>query len=222
MSGVLAVVPAKPLAEALGRLEGALSGPERRRLQEAMLADVLGAVRAAPGLVGALVVTGDPGAATLARAGGAGVVAEPAPPGGMNAAVAAGLRAAADVGARAALILTGDLPLLAPVDLAALLAAAPPGPGVVLAPSRDGTGTNALLLTPPEILTPALGPGSLARHRAQAERRGIVLALCSRPGLGLDVDTPADLEALRRAGASGATGAALRALSPPLCVGGGR
>ena len=135
-------------------------------------------------------VTADPHAARLARAEGAGTVADHVPPRGMNAAVRLGTRALAEAGAEAALILMADLPLARPADLEAVLAAAPPGPGVTLVPSRDGTGTNALLVRPPAALAPRLGPGSLARHRAGAARRGLRAATLERPALGLDVDTP--------------------------------
>jgi 2-phospho-L-lactate/phosphoenolpyruvate guanylyltransferase len=207
------VIPVKPLDGALGRLGGVLRPAERATLQLAMLGDVLSACREAP-LAGTLVVTADPRAAERARAQGARVLPDHRPPRGMNAAVARGLRAAAARGAERALVLMADLPLARGEDLAAMLAAAPPGPSALLVPSREGTGTNALLLAPPEALAPALGPGSLARHRAQAEARGLPAPLLARPGLALDVDTPEDLEAFWSGpGPEGATRAACRALA---------
>ena len=219
MSRPLAVIPVKPLVAALGRLAGVLGPQERQLLQAAMLADLLAACRAASALAGTLVVTADPLVGALARAGGARVVDEPDGPAGMNAAVAHGLAAAAAAGAPAALVLTADLPLARPEDLDAVVAAAPPAPGAALAPSRDGTGTNALLIGPPGALPPRLGPESLARHLAEAEQLGLAVALVARPGLALDVDTPADLAALRAAGAGGATGDALARLGAGLAVG---
>lgn len=200
-----AVIPVKPLGAALGRLGEALGAEERRALQAAMLADLLRAVAAVPGVGRTAVVTADPHAARLARAEGAGTVADHLPPRGMNAAVRLGTRSLAEAGAEAALILMADLPLARPADLEAVLAAAPPGPGVTLVPSRDGTGTNALLVRPPQALTPRLGPGSLARHRAGAARRGLSAATLERPALGLDVDTPEDLAAYLAAAPPGAT-----------------
>ena len=72
-AGTLAVIPVKPLAGALGRLGSVLAPAERAALQAAMLADVLGACRATPGLQGMLVVTGDPAATAIARGAGAAV-----------------------------------------------------------------------------------------------------------------------------------------------------
>jgi len=189
------VLPVKRLRGALRRLAGALEASARRELQMAMLEDVLGALAGTPELAGVVVVTSDPDAAALAHArAGALVMPDHDPPKGMNAAVARGLEAAA--GADGALVLTADLPLAQPADLAALVAAAPPGPSATLAPSREGTGTNAMLLRPPGALWPQLGPDSLARHLAQAERVGVTARRIERPGLALDVDTPRDLAAL--------------------------
>ena len=158
-----------------------------------------------PGVGRTLVVTADPDAARLARAEGAGTVADHVPPRGMNAAVRLGTRSLAAGGAEAALILMADLPLARAADLEAVLGAAPPGRGVTLVPSRDGTGTNALLVRPPAALAPRLGPGSLARHRAGAARRGLRATVLERPALALDVDTPEDLAAYLAAAPPGAT-----------------
>ena len=167
------VVPVKPLDAALGRLGEALGAEERRALQAAMLTDLLRACAGTRGLGERLVVTADAEAARLAAAEGARAVADHHPPRGMNAAVRLGARALARAGARAALVLVADLPLARAEDLEAVLGAAPDGPGVVLAPSRDGTGTNALLIRPPRALAPRLGPESLGRHLAGAARRGL-------------------------------------------------
>ena len=222
MSGVWAVVPVKPLRGALRRLTPALEASVRRELQVAMLTDVLVACAGAGGLAGVLVVTSDPQAAELAgRLAGARVVPDHAPPRGMNAAVMRGLEAVAGLGAEGALVLTADLPLARPEDLDAVIGAAPAGPSATLAPSRDGTGTNAMLLRPPGVLTPRLGLDSLVRHRAQAARRGAALTLCPRPGLALDIDTPRDLAALMARGGSGATLAACARLGVAAMLGAG-
>jgi 2-phospho-L-lactate guanylyltransferase len=203
---VWAVVPVKPLRGALRRLMSALDAPVRRELQVAMLTDVLGACAGAPGLAGVLVVTSDPDAAALAiRLAGARIVPDHDPPRGMNAAVSRGLAAVAAEGAEGALVLTADLPLARPVDIAAILERRTAQPSVVLVPSADGTGTNAMLLSPPEVLRPHLGPDSLARHTAQVTRRGLLLTRLPVAGLALDIDTPSDLTALMAGGGECAT-----------------
>jgi 2-phospho-L-lactate guanylyltransferase len=195
VSAVQAVIPVKPLGRALGRLAAVLSPSERRDLQEAMLDDLLTACAGCPDFAGLLVVTSDPQAAALAARRGARVLPDHDPPQGMNAAVAVGCADAARRG-RAALVLTADLPLAHPEDLAGVIAAAPPNGGVVLVPSRAGTGTNALLIDPADAMGTLLGPDSRVRHRALAGELGLALVEVVVPRIGLDVDTPADLAAL--------------------------
>lgn len=217
---MVGVIPVKPLHMALGRLSGVLGGAERLLLQREMLTAVLEACAHARLLDEVLVVTDDGAAAELACGLGARVVPDHTPPRGMNPAVVVGCAAAAAAGADGALVLTADLPLVRPDDLDALLAAAPPGPSVVLAPSRDGTGTNAMLLCGPRVLEPELGLGSLARHEAQAIRRGIAMAHHHAPGIALDVDTPDDLATLWRDAPEWARPAP--AGSAPMAAGGAR
>lgn len=193
---VAAVIPVKPLERALGRLSPVLDRAARRDLQWEMLGAVLGACAEASRLDGVVVVTGDRAVGGLARAFGARVVPDHRPPRGMNAAVIAGCDVAAAAGARAALVLTADLPLATAADLDAVIARAPAAPGIVCVPSRDGTGTNALLMCGPRAIAPHLGPCSLAAHEAEARRRRVTFARCPLPALALDVDTPEDLAVL--------------------------
>ena len=70
---------------------------------------------------------------------------------------------------------------------------------MVIVPDRHGAGTNALLLSPPDAIEPSFGPGSFARHAARAREAGVAARVAALPSLGLDVDTPDDLAALRSA-----------------------
>jgi 2-phospho-L-lactate/phosphoenolpyruvate guanylyltransferase len=73
------------------------------------------------------------------------------------------------------------------------------GADVVIVPDRHGSGTNALRLSPPDVIAPAFGPGSFARHAARGAAAGAVVRVAQAPSLELDVDTPGDLAALRDA-----------------------
>jgi len=70
---------------------------------------------------------------------------------------------------------------------------------VAIVPDRHGSGTNALLLSPPDAIGPAIGPGSCARHADRARRAGHEVAVEPLDSLGLDVDTPDDLATLAAA-----------------------
>lgn len=108
------------------------------------------------------------------------------------------------------LLLAGDgaLAAAAAADVRAPLAA---GAVVVVVPDRHGTGTNALLLSPPDAIAPAFGAGSCARHVAAARSAGATCRVLTLPSIALDLDTADDLEALR---AVPRLGASTRALLP--------
>ena len=50
-----------------------------------------------------------------------------------------------------------------------------------IVPDRHGSGTNGLLLTPPDVMTPSFGPDSRARHERLARTRMQAGASSSRP-----------------------------------------
>jgi 2-phospho-L-lactate guanylyltransferase len=68
---------------------------------------------------------------------------------------------------------------------------------VLIVPDRHGTGTNALVLAPPDIFLPAFGPDSCARHVSRARAAGISFALEEIESMGIDLDTPEDMSLLR-------------------------
>ena len=200
MSGgpTYAIVPVKALAQAKRRLAPVLPDAARRRLVLAMLEDVLAAVARTEGVERVLVVTPDAGAASLAESRGAVIVPEPGV-GGLNAAVESAIALALSRGLGQALVLPADIPLATPGELASLIASRRSRPGVTLAPSHDGDGTNALLLAPPNAIAPCYGPGSYLQHMSQAMARHIDVNVLHLAGVARDIDEPADLAVLSAA-----------------------
>jgi 2-phospho-L-lactate guanylyltransferase len=204
---VWAVVVGRTGPNAKTRLGDVLDPAERSALAVAMLTDVLRAASGA-GLTGTIAVLDPPerpfGEATVIHDSGR----------GLDAAVASGVRAAVSAGARTAVVLAGDLPLLEPDDIRALVAAAERPRAVVVATDRHLTGTNALVLRPPDVIAPAFGPGSGARHLASAVAAvGGAARMVTPHRVALDIDTPDDLAELVRRQPGGATGEALRSMS---------
>ena len=194
----IAILPIKSFGAAKQRLGGLLGGGSRQALARAMFADVLSALRHVPALDEVAVVTGDRSAEWAARAERVLVLTDPTEE-GQSAAALIGVRHALSEGFDRALLVPGDAPLLDPAELSALLEREPAGErGVAIVPDRHGTGTNALLLSPPDALEPSFGPDSLARHVAAAERAGISPSVADLPSLTLDVDTPDDLAEVAR------------------------
>jgi 2-phospho-L-lactate guanylyltransferase len=186
----VAILPVKSFANAKQRLSSTLEPPDREQLAERMLIAVLDAItRAVPQTI---VVTADARAGELAAAAGAETVHDPHET-GQSDAVALGIQHAAD--ADRVLCIPGDCPALDPQEIGQMLASEA---DVVIVPDRHGTGTNALLLTPPTIIGPSFGPGSFARHAALAKAAWATVEVMQLPTLTHDVDTPEDLEAVRR------------------------
>ena len=127
---------------------------------------------------------------------------------GHSEAAALGIAHAIEMGAKRALLVPGDCPMLDPRELDALIAHPAPPHSALIIPDRHGTGTNALLLTPPDVISPSFGPGSCARHLEIAKTHGAVAEVVEVASLALDVDTPEDLVALREALATTHGGAA--------------
>jgi 2-phospho-L-lactate/phosphoenolpyruvate guanylyltransferase len=186
-----AILPMKTFGEAKQRLDQELQPGPRRALAEAMFCDVLVALRRSSSVDQVLVVSGDHGAQRIAGGYGAMVLEEPDR--GHNDAASTGVREALELGADRALLVPGDCPLLDPAELDELIGRPAQAGSVLIIPDRHGTGTNALLLTPPDAMVPSFGPGSCQRHASDAQAAGIAGEVVEVASLALDVDTPDDL-----------------------------
>jgi 2-phospho-L-lactate guanylyltransferase len=91
-----------------------------------------------------------------------------------------------------------DLPLVRATDIDELFAIECVAPATVVVPSRDGTGTNAILRTPPTLFPSHFGPNSFAKHRSEAENAAAKIIIRRNERLEMDVDDEADLLALLR------------------------
>src|SRR6202035_532265 len=137
---------------------------------------------------------------------------------GQSAAVQIGVRRALTEGIERALCIPGDCPALDPAELDGLPGdpnnhRADRGAGdgskrvlptsgggareAVIIPDRHGTGTNGLLLTPPDAIEPSFGPDSCERHVSLARAAGARCEIERPASLLLDLDTGADLAALQ-------------------------
>ncbi|HEY1522941.1 MAG TPA: 2-phospho-L-lactate guanylyltransferase [Solirubrobacteraceae bacterium] len=206
-----AVLPVKRFGVAKQRLRGGLDPATREALVEAMFTDVVDSLLRAP-VERIVVVTASAAARTIAADRGAEVVADREL--GHNAAAELGIDVAVRGGAQQVLLVPGDCPALDPQELAGLLRRSVQPPSVIVVPDRHGTGTNALLLSPPDALAPSFGPGSAQRHLELARARGTDAQLVELPSLALDIDTPEDIESLTKV-SDGRARLTLRLLSQP-------
>ena len=218
---VAAIVPVKPLVRGKSRLAERLRGA-RPVLSYAMVWDVLGALQAADVFTRVVVVSSDCQILALARRFGCLALEheDDIAGAGLNNAVAAGAARCAAEGFDFCAVVPGDLPLLdagsvAQCVRASLISAEEMDRrGAIIAPCKDGVGTNFLFFDP--MLPPDLrfGPGSFQRHRAGLNEAGrpVRVLAGNDPGadaFAFDVDDADDFETLSgliSAGAASAVG----------------
>jgi 2-phospho-L-lactate guanylyltransferase len=192
----LAILPVKSFGAAKKRLSDMLGQGSREALAQAMFSDVLGSLRRVKGLDAIAVITDDSRAESAAR-GGRVLVLRDHDETGQSDAARIGIRHAVEGAFERALLVPGDTPLLDPLEIDGMLTrASAEGLQAVIVPDRAGTGTNALLLQPPEVFNPSFGPGSLERHIEAASATGIRFRVERVRSLMHDVDTPEDLKDL--------------------------
>ena len=192
-----AVLPIKQLENAKQRLAGLLSADERRQLFKAMVEDVLTAAEACPLIDDLIVVTNDAAVAELGRGFGAEIWAEPDSPGLIEAVTMAGQKLA-EAGVSTMVFLPGDVPLVTADELDMVLEGfgAAAEAEFLIVPASDLGGSNCVACSPPDCMTFGFGEDSFRRHLAIARDLGLNPIVAKLPGIGLDIDVPADLAEL--------------------------
>jgi len=188
-----ALIPVKSLVTAKSRLVPDLPPNRREMLVLDMLYHVLRVLQDSKLFERVSVVSPDARVLEQVRAWGAWALIEERP--GHNPALyAAALRERAR-GATALLTISADLPLLSTQEIRNLLEQSRQYE-VVLAASRDGAGTNAILVRPPLAVPYLFGPDSLQRYLEAARQRHLSHTIYGSTGLAFDIDTIVDLREL--------------------------
>jgi 2-phospho-L-lactate guanylyltransferase len=194
---IWAIVPVKPLRRGKSRLAGTLTEDERAELNRLLLERTLRTLTEMKEVEQVLVVSRDSSALALARDLGARTVQEDGAP-HLNTALKRATVVAQVYASRGVLVLPADLPLMTRDDILALFEKANDPPVVVIAPDRHEKGTNALLLSPANIIEYDFGEDSFMRHCERAKNSGARLEVVKLPSLGLDLDLPEDLDMVRK------------------------
>jgi len=205
------LLPVKDLHNAKKRLTGVLTPEERFALAGAMLADTMRAVRGVRCAEKVFIVTNYEPAMQLAEENRWEILREEQQISESHS-VDTASQLCEEKGVTGLLRLPLDLPLIQSNDIDELLTVECPSPALVIVPSRDGTGTNAMLRTPPTLFPSHFGNGSFAKHLAEAESVHAQVIVRHNSRLEMDVDDEADLRALVAHDLSGTeTGCWLRA-----------
>ncbi len=188
-----ALIPVKSLATAKSRLASSLSQHQRETLVLDMLHHVLCVLQASELFEQVSVVSSDEKVLEQAYIWGARGMTEEQY--GHNQALhAAALREKSE-GVMALLTISADLPLLTTEEIRCFFEQSLRHE-VVLAPSRDGTGTNAILVRPPLAIPYVFGLNSLHHFIEAAKDRYLSYTMYHNIGLAFDIDTIDDLREL--------------------------
>lgn len=187
---IFAILPVKSPQNAKQRLTGFLAVEQRETLARLLYRQTLATLCQATGIDRVVVATSDAEIADHARKSGALVFEEDEQVSHSASADAACLRAM-EMGASTVLLVPIDVPTVTSADFSRLAACA--RPGLIVVPSSDGTGTNALVRTPPNCIQSRFGPGSFRAHLDQALSKGLPADVVRLPGLMFDIDTPEDV-----------------------------
>ncbi len=179
------LVPVKAFAVAKARLAPVMGPADRQDLARELAEVVVAAAAPLP----VVVVCDDAGVASWAA--GAGARALHVEPRGLDAAVTEGVAVLAAEGVERVVVAHADLPRA--VGLADLAGVA--GDPVTLVPDRADDGTNVAVVPAAAGFRFAYGPGSFARHVAEAARLDLGPRVVRPPALTWDVDEPTDLAA---------------------------
>lgn len=188
------LLPIKDLTNAKLRLAGVMTRDERFALANAMLEDTMRGIAEASLARAIFVVTSYKPAMDAAEARGWQVLREPSQI-SESASVDFASQLCADRGVTHLLRVPLDVPLVRGEDLDELLAVEAGERGAVVVPSRDGTGTNAILRTPPTLFPSHFGPGSFALHRAEGRAAGAEWIVRRNVRIEMDIDDESDLRA---------------------------
>jgi 2-phospho-L-lactate/phosphoenolpyruvate guanylyltransferase len=199
MKSSAAVIPIKRLDRAKQRLAPVLSEEERTLLFTRMVEDVLTATEACTFVDEIVVVTDDEFVMQLALGFGARIISEPEVP-GLIPAVTEAAKALKAGGIDIMLFLPGDVPLVTPEELEVVLDGFGQSgePEFLIVPASDLGGSNCIACSPPDCMEFGFGEDSFRRHLGMARKLNIVPTVAKLPGLGLDIDTPEDLDQLAK------------------------
>ncbi len=193
-----ALIPIKGFDRGKSRLSEVLAPRERAQLARDLFEHVMRVLRASPAIEGIAVVSDSPEACEHAERLGVVALSDATGSKGLADVVDSALRDLERRGATSVVICMSDLPDLTVRDIANVARALDES-DVVLVPDLLQRGTNVIAVRPATGLPSCLGhEDSLQRHHARARELGLTVSVQLSSGIGFDVDSPGDLERLRR------------------------
>lgn len=187
------LIPVKELSTANERLSSVLSQQKRTELAYVMLRDVFSAVKSSKLADKKVIVTLDKKAEKMALKEGFEVIREEKQE-GESSSVDQALQVCKMIGAKSVLVIPGDAPLVTAEDLDFILEKEREENSVILVPSHNELGTNAILRKPPDAIPSRFGHDSFRKHKEECEKRNILYDVHKVENVSVDIDEPEDIE----------------------------
>jgi 2-phospho-L-lactate guanylyltransferase len=188
------VIPVKRFVNAKTRLSSLMSESERESLAQVMLNDVLLAVSSSLLVSGILLVSNEVRARyAVERLGGLFLEEEEA---GLSASVEQASKWLAKHGQRGMLMIPGDVPLVRSSEIDEIIRSHRGDQALTIVPDTERDGTNALCVSPLQLIKFSFGKASFSKHLAAGELLGLVPSIVNLSGIALDIDNPIDLQIL--------------------------
>lgn len=190
-----AIVPVKPLNKGKSRLSEVLPEARRILLNNTLFQHTLHILKQVERISDILVISQDGIVLEYANELGLQSMAEEGEL-DLNLALFKATEYAKNFFVDGVLILPADLPLLTAYDVDDVINIMPEPPCLVIAPDRHRQGTNALLLSPLDLITFSFGHDSFSKHAIQAMSIGAKLEIIENQNISVDLDLPEDLQFL--------------------------
>jgi len=191
-----AIIPVKPFSKGKSRLSAILTVEQRILLNSTMLSRTIRILKAVKEIHHIVVVSRDSSALSIAHNFEVKTIQEEGVI-DLNRALERAAIVAKAYSANAVLVIPSDLPLLVPSDISSFLARQKGGMEMIIAPDRRKEGTNALYLSPPDLIEFKFGINSFKLHIEEAQRCGAQISIFDNFNFGLDIDISQDLEILK-------------------------
>jgi 2-phospho-L-lactate/phosphoenolpyruvate guanylyltransferase len=191
-----AIIPVKPFNKGKSRLSDILSVEKRTLLNSTMLSRTIRTLKSVHEIHHIIVVSRDSSALSIAHDFDVKTIQEKGVI-DLNRALKRAAIVAKAYSADAILIIPSDLPLLEPSDVSGFLSNRKGGREMIVAPDRRKEGTNALYLSPPDLIDFKFGVNSLQLHIDEVQKSGTPFSIFENFNFGLDIDISQDLEILK-------------------------
>ncbi|MEL7625619.1 MAG: 2-phospho-L-lactate guanylyltransferase [Anaerolineaceae bacterium] len=187
-----AVLPVKPLEKGKSRLHDCMEAEELCRLNRFLFEETFQKLRSCGSIDHVLVVSQDENVLEYTRQSG-GVALQENLLSSLNSAVTQALNHILEIDPGEVLIVPADLPWMTCEDLEDLLELRQDGKFMVIVPDWHQWGTNAILISHPDLFTPQFGRHSFQKHCRQAANQSLELVVWLNNNIQRDLDTPQDL-----------------------------